>query len=59
VTTELESDNARLQLKLEQARQALAEADVAWSSLSADREKLERECVGLCTAIDIVKQENI
>jgi hypothetical protein len=32
MTTELESDNARLRSKLEQARQALAEADAAWSS---------------------------
>jgi hypothetical protein len=43
-TTELESNNARLQSELEQARQALAEANAAWSSLSVYREKLEREC---------------
>jgi hypothetical protein len=38
---ELESDNAKLRSKLEQTHQALAEADVARSSLSVDQEKLE------------------
>jgi hypothetical protein len=37
---ELESDNAKLQLELEQARQALVKADAAQSSLSTDQERL-------------------
>jgi chromosome segregation ATPase len=55
----LESDNVRLRSELEQARQALAEADTARSSLSADQEKLERECARLRMAVDMLKQEKI
>jgi hypothetical protein len=40
-TAALESDNMKLWSKLEHARQALAEANAARSSLSVDREKLE------------------
>jgi hypothetical protein len=58
-TTELESNNARLWSELEQACQALAEADAARSSLSMDWEKLERECMGLRTSINMLKQEKI
>jgi hypothetical protein len=58
-TAELESDNARLWSKHEQAHQVLAEADAAQSSLSADREKLERECAGLHMAVDTLKEEKI
>jgi chromosome segregation ATPase len=54
---ELEADNARLQVKFEQARQALADADAARSSLSASWEELEWECTGLHAAIDTLKQE--
>jgi chromosome segregation ATPase len=56
---ELESDNVRLRSEPEQARQALAEADAARSSLSTDQEKLERECARLRTAVDMLKQEKI
>jgi hypothetical protein len=56
---ELESDNAKLQLELEQARQALVKADAAQSSLSTDQERLERECTGLHTAVNVLKQKKI
>jgi chromosome segregation ATPase len=56
---ELESDNVRLRSELEQARQVLAKADTAWSSLCVDREKLEQQCAGLRTAIDKLKEEKI
>jgi hypothetical protein len=55
---ELESDNAKLRLKLEQAHQALAEADATWSTLSMDHEELERECAGLLTVINAEARKN-
>jgi hypothetical protein len=58
-TVELDSDHAKLWSELQWACQALADADVAQSSLSADWEKLERECVGLHIAIDVLKEEEI
>jgi chromosome segregation ATPase len=56
--TELEADNAKLLAELKQACLALAEADAAWSSLSASRERMEHECTGLGTTIDMLKGEN-
>jgi phosphodiesterase/alkaline phosphatase D-like protein len=56
-TAELESDNAMLWSKLEQARQALAEADSAWNMLSANQEKLEHECAELRAAVNALKEE--
>jgi hypothetical protein len=56
--TELEADNAKLLAELKQACLALAEADAARSSLSASRERMEHECTGLGTTIDMLKGEN-
>jgi hypothetical protein len=56
---ELESENVKLWLELEQARQVLAEADAARSSLSVNQEELERGCMGLRAAVDMLKQEKI
>jgi hypothetical protein len=38
---ELQTDNARLRMELEEARQALAEANAAQSSLPVSQEELE------------------
>jgi hypothetical protein len=57
-TVELEADNPGLQSELEQAHQALVEANTAQSSLSVNRAELERECMGLCTTVDKLKEEN-
>jgi hypothetical protein len=54
----LEADNARLHSELEQACQALAEADSAQNSLSVSRDEIEQECAKLCTDVDALKQEN-
>jgi hypothetical protein len=53
---DLEADNAKLLAQLEQTHLALAEAGAARNSLSLSHRKLE-ECVGLCAAVDTLKQE--
>jgi regulator of replication initiation timing len=52
---ELQTDNARLRMELEEARQALAEANAAQSSLPMSQEELEQECVGLRATVDTLK----
>jgi hypothetical protein len=52
---ELEADNGKLLVDLEQTRLALTEADVARSSLSVSQDKLERECTELCTTVGTLK----
>jgi flagellin-like hook-associated protein FlgL len=54
---ELKADSARLHLELEQARQALAKADSARSSLSTTQNELKCECTKLRTGSNVLKQE--
>jgi hypothetical protein len=50
-------DNSTLHSELEQAHQALAEADFARVSLSACRDEVERKCAKLRSGVDALEQE--
>jgi hypothetical protein len=54
---ELEDNNAKLLVELEQTRLALAEANAARKTLFMEHGKLEEECACLCVAIDTPRQE--
>jgi hypothetical protein len=45
---ELEMQNSKLLVVLEQTRAAFADVDATQNSLSLAQEKLEEECAGLC-----------
>jgi predicted nuclease with TOPRIM domain len=53
----LEAGNAELRSELEQACQALAEADSAQSLLSTSRDEKEQECTRLHTEVDELKEK--
>jgi hypothetical protein len=57
-TAVLEDDNARLCSELEQAYQALVEADFAQNSLSVSQDEVEWECVMLRVDVDALKQSH-
>jgi hypothetical protein len=51
---ELEADNAKLAVELEQTRLALTEANAARNALSVNHMKLEEDCTGLCATVDML-----
>jgi hypothetical protein len=51
---ELEADNTKLAVELEQTRLALTEANAARNALSVNHMKLEEDCTRLCAIVDML-----
>jgi hypothetical protein len=56
---ELEENNTKLLVELEQTHLVLAEAEAAHNSLSANPGKFQEECASLCTAINTLGREKV
>jgi hypothetical protein len=54
---ELEADNTKLLVELEQTHLALAKADFALNLLSMSHVELEKNCARLHATVDMLKQE--